>query len=91
MDHYEEIKLVEELGDKIGYGNMMCIASVLWSRKLSNWHGYDLSDGAFVPTLLDFIKDEYKAPTLKDLAIEQGWVDKYYKECNPHVKHKKYF
>ena len=52
----KEIKRVEELGEQIGYGNMMSIASALWRKKLKE-SGTPVS-GAFVPTCLPFIKDE---------------------------------
>ena len=52
----DEIKEVKELGEKIGYGNMMSIASALWRNSLKE-KGYPI-DGAFVPTCLQFIKDD---------------------------------
>lgn len=78
MDHYEEIRLVEELGSKIGYGNVMSIASALWTKKLSNYRGSDWSDGAFVPAIMMFIKDEYKDSVEQVRAVERSWVDSYY-------------
>lgn len=52
----DEIKEVKILGEKIGYGNMMGIASALWRKSLKE-KGYPIS-GAFVPTCLDFIKED---------------------------------
>lgn len=78
MDHYEEIRLVEELGSKIGYGNMMSIASALWAKKLSDYDGSDLSSGAFVPAIMPFIKDEYKDSVEQGRSVERSWVDNYY-------------
>ena len=74
MDHLEEIRLVEELGSKIGYGNMMSIASALWAKKL----GPDMGDGAFVPAIMPFIKDEYKDSVEQGRSVERSWVDSYY-------------
>ena len=74
MDHYEEIRLVEELGSKIGYGNMMSIASALWEKKL----GPDMGSGAFVPAIMLFIKDEYKDSVEQGRSVERSWVDSYY-------------
>jgi hypothetical protein len=51
-----EIEAVKKLGEKIGYGNMMSIASALW-RKSAKEQGYPIS-GAFVPTCLQFIKED---------------------------------
>ena len=52
----DEIKAVKELGEKIGYGNMMSIASALW-RKSAKEKGHPIS-GVFVPTCLEFIKED---------------------------------
>lgn len=52
----DEIKEVKELGEKIGYGNMMSIASALWRKSLKE-KDYPIS-GAFVPTCLEFIKED---------------------------------
>ena len=52
----DEIKEVKILGEKIGYGNMMGIASALWRKSLKE-KDYPIS-GAFVPTCLDFIKED---------------------------------
>ena len=59
----DEVKAVKELGEKIGYGNMMSIASALWRKSLKE-NGYPIS-GAFVPTCLPFIKED-----LQDLDKE---------------------
>lgn len=47
--HKSEILSVKKLGDKIGYGNMMSIASALWAMNLSE-KNYP-TDGAFIPTI----------------------------------------
>jgi len=52
----DEIKEIKELGEKIGYGNMMSIASALWRKSLKE-KDYPIS-GAFVPTCLPFIKED---------------------------------
>lgn len=45
----EEILKTKELGDKIGYGNLMMIASALWRKSLLE--NYGVSSGAFVPRI----------------------------------------
>jgi hypothetical protein len=42
-----EIEAVRALGEYIGYGNMMEIASALWAEKLENTYGIT-AEGAFV-------------------------------------------
>lgn len=49
MTLQEEIKSVKELGNKIGYGNLMMFASALWRKSLKD-KGYPIK-GAFVPRI----------------------------------------
>lgn len=49
-----ECEEVKRLGDQIGYGNMMTIASALWAKMLID---NELGDsGAFYPTILSNMK-----------------------------------
>ena len=45
----EEMLKVKELGEEIGYGNLMSFASALWRKELSNMNHPIL--GAFVPRI----------------------------------------
>ena len=49
-----QAELVKCLGEVIGYGNMMSMASALWQLDLNEKHG--LSSGAFIPTLASEMK-----------------------------------
>lgn len=49
-----EVEEVKRLGDQIGYGNMMTIASALWAKMLIDEFGID--GGAFYPTILSNMK-----------------------------------
>lgn len=51
-----EIMAVKLLGESIGYGSMMTIASALWRKDLKD-HGYPES-GAFTPTVSMLLNDE---------------------------------
>ena len=42
-----EVRMVKELGERIGYGNMMDIASSLWAIDLEDV--YNINSGAFIP------------------------------------------
>ena len=59
----EEMLKVKELGEEIGYGNLMSFASALWTKELSNMNHPIL--GAFVPRIDenldqdDVLYDEY--------------------------------
>lgn len=77
MDHLEEIRLVEELGSKIGYGNMMIIASALWADTLNYKYGSGAGDNAFIPTIMPYIQDKYKATTQQEIAVARSWVSRY--------------
>ena len=80
-DKYREIQLVEELGEQIGYGNLMGIASALWARKLNDYDPITgISTGALVPTRYNFLTDTGKSITKTSVANEYGWVDLYFKE-----------
>ncbi len=64
MDRKSEILEVKALGERIGYGNMMDIASALWSMKLSD-------DGIerimHVPTIEPFMKKKEWERTRKEV------------------------
>lgn len=53
----DEINLIKQLGETIGYGHIMIIASELWKKDLIN-KGYP-DDGAFIPVTPNMIKEEY--------------------------------
>jgi len=56
MTQEQEINFVKNLGESIGYGHLMSIASALWRKSLKE-KGYP-EDGAFVPTCIAFINKE---------------------------------
>ena len=60
MNPKEEVLAVKKLGDEIGYGNLMNIASALW-RDMLKKTGTPI-EGAFVPTCIPFIKKGYHDP-----------------------------
>lgn len=70
-DNYNrEIKQVKELGERIGYGNMMVIASALWRIQLEDTWG--ITTGAFLPTIRSFMlkKEGEKAEREQRLRVE---------------------
>ncbi|PZT57413.1 hypothetical protein [Paenibacillus silvae] len=70
MNRKAEIEAVKNLGEKIGYGNLMDIASGLWGISLEDKYG--IKTGAFVPTVLPFInkKDRKIAEARFDSTME---------------------
>lgn len=61
-----EIEAVKRLGEQIGYGNMMSIASTLWAISLKEKYG--ITSGAFLPTVGGFMKKREAAKAEKELA-----------------------
>ena len=55
-EYINNIETIEQLGEKIGYGHLMNLASAIWRKNLKE-NGYP-EIGAFIPTCLPFIKDE---------------------------------
>ena len=81
-----EILAVKSLGEQIGYGNLMDIASVLWAETLRQ---NDLpDDAAFYPTIINAMKEgELKKDAIVQrlrktaLFVELGiWSDKHINE-----------
>lgn len=70
MDRKEEILSVIMLGEKIGYGNMMDIASAIWGIKLRK-QGF--SSGEFLITIPQFIVEDERdrANEEHDMRIEE--------------------
>lgn len=66
MERKDEILAVKELGDKIGYGNMMQLASALWGVKLKEEHGF--TSGQFVPTIPELVAEQERPRVLRESA-----------------------
>ena len=56
--HAFEVAAVQRLGDQIGYGNLMWLASALWRRKLVKDWGEGHEKGAFLPTVSCLLNKE---------------------------------
>lgn len=54
-----EVEVVKSIGERIGYGHLMTIASALWRKSLKE-KDCPIS-GAFVPTCIDFLEKESRA------------------------------
>lgn len=64
-----EVNAVQRLGDQIGYGHLMYLASALWRKKLVEKHGEECGKGAFVPTLRCLIVDDWMENVEKEIKI----------------------
>lgn len=57
-EHTFEVVAVQRLGEQIGYGNLMWLASALWRRKLVKEWGEGHEKGAFLPTVSCLLNEE---------------------------------
>lgn len=64
---------VKELGDNIGYGELMTLASIIWASKLIDEGIPD--EGAFYPTGLFNMKDS--TTTKDEVEYRKAWVEFY--------------
>ena len=63
----KEIHEVKKLGEVIGYGNMMSIASALWRKSLKE-KGFPIS-GAFIPALGELTDDEKRYDSIVEKVL----------------------
>lgn len=80
MRDTQEVLAVKELGDKIGYGNMMEIASALWRRMLKENYGPGIENGAFVTTCLHALHGEDLEITLRSIKTYDNLVNEVFNE-----------
>jgi hypothetical protein len=72
----KEIAAVKRLGEVIGYGNLMSIASALWRKKLADM-GFP-EGGGFVPALLRHIDQEVREKTQVERDAYDDFVKTYF-------------
>ena len=64
-----EVVAVERLGEKMGYGHLMCLASAIWRRELTKEYNERLAEGAFVPTLKMLVVEDWQENIEKENKI----------------------
>ena len=75
MTHSEEILAVKELGEKIGYSNLMQTASALWDRDMRRACKQNyFAEGIYVPTNLCFVKRKMRNTIMANHEKEYGLV-----------------
>lgn len=70
---------VRELGDRIGYGELMSVASIIWAAKLIDQGLPD--EGAFYPTAIFNMKESNL--TKGEVDYRKKWIEEYRKYNNP--------
>ena len=59
-EHTFEVNAVQRLGEQIGYGHLMSLASALWRRHLTKEYNEKLAESAFVPTFKKFVVEDWQ-------------------------------
>ena len=72
--HTFEVTAVQRLGDQIGYGHLMSLASALWRRSLAENYGEKIAEGAFVPTLKMLVVEDWQENIEKANKLYDGIV-----------------
>lgn len=75
IEHTFEVAAVQRLGDQIGYGHLMSLASALWRRKLTKEYGDGYRMGAFVPTLCSLVVGEWAENLQKEIDLYDSIVE----------------
>ncbi len=70
-----EVKAVKQIGEQIGYGHLMSLASALWRKSLKD-KGYPES-GAFVATILQCVEKEMAQATEAERKMYDGFIEKW--------------
>lgn len=73
-----EAAIVEQLGNSIGYGHLMALATALWRRKLKA-EGFPES-GAFIGVCDISIKDDRLNDVMKEVHMYDEIVKRHYDE-----------
>ena len=67
-----DVEQVKNLGEQIGYGHMMELASALWRKSLKE-KGYPIS-GAFIPTIGQCIEKEMSEAKINEKKAYDAFV-----------------
>jgi hypothetical protein len=69
-----EVNAVKRLGEQIGYGHLMSLASALWRRKLTKEYNEKFAEGAFVPTLKMLVVEDWQENIEKENKLYDSIV-----------------
>lgn len=69
-----EVAAVQRLGEQIGYGHLMSLASALWRRHLTKEYGEKIADGAFIPTLKMLVVEDWQENVEKENKLYDSIV-----------------
>jgi hypothetical protein len=78
MSMEQDIESVKILGEQIGYGHLMSIASALWRKSLKE-KGYPES-GAFVPTCIGLFDTEGEEIAKESSKLYDSHIDEHFNQ-----------
>ena len=70
----EQVQVLKKLGDEIGYGHLMALASAIWRKKLCDEHGEQYKSGAFIPVVDCVVEPEHLRKMKPELELYDGIV-----------------
>ena len=73
-EHTFAVTAVKRLGEQIGYGHLMSLASALWRRSLTKEYGEKIAEGAFIPTLKMLVVEDWQENVEKENKLYDGIV-----------------
>lgn len=74
-EHTFEVTAVQRLGEQIGYGHLMSLASALWRRSLTKEYGEKIAEGAFIPTLKMLVVEDWQENVEKENKLYDSIVE----------------
>lgn len=76
MNLKEEIFLLQKLGNKMGWGHLMALATALWRRELENKYNSNFKSAAFIGVCECSIKKEHLEGIMKEVELYDRIVEK---------------
>ena len=73
-EHTFEVVAVQRLGEQIGYGHLMSLASALWRRNLRKEYGEKIAEGAFIPTPKMLVVEDWQDNVEKENKLYDSIV-----------------
>ena len=73
-EHTFEVVTVQRLGEQIGYGHLMSLASALWRRSLTKEYSEKFAESAFIPTLKMLVVEDWQENVEKEKKLYDGIV-----------------
>jgi hypothetical protein len=86
FDNSMEKSAVKNLGDQIGYGNMMHLAQQCWREKEEKEFGFSGGEFAYGPCVALTVPCGCESPSKCDWCCGSRWLTKHVKEIKDHTQ-----